>query len=57
MRSIPVGGSVERAAREQTVMCNQVAGLSRCLTRVQDAMSSQLITVIKEQGFSEAVAA
>ena len=34
--------SWERAAREQTVMCNQAAGLSRCLTRVQDAMSSQL---------------
>ena len=32
----------ERAAREQTVMCNEAAGLSRCLTRVQDAMSSQL---------------
>ena len=32
----------ERAAREQTVMCNQAAGLSGCLTRVQDAMSSQL---------------
>ena len=32
----------ERAAREQTVMCNQAAGLSCCLTRVQDAMSSQL---------------
>ena len=32
----------ERTAREQTVMCNQAAGLSRCLTRVQDAMSSQL---------------
>ena len=25
----------ERAVREQTVMCNQVAGLSHCLTRVQ----------------------
>ena len=35
----------ERAAREQTVMCNQAAGLSRCLTRVQDAMSSQLKTL------------
>ena len=35
----------ERAAREQTVMCNQTAGLSRCLTRVQDAMSSQLKTL------------
>ena len=32
----------ERAAREQTIVCNQAAGLSRCLTRVQDAMSSQL---------------
>ena len=32
----------ERAAREQTVMCNQAAGLSRYLTRVQDAMSSYL---------------
>ena len=32
----------ERAAREQTVMCNQAAGLSRCLTTVQDAMSTQL---------------
>ena len=32
----------ERAAREQTVMCNQAAGLSRCLARVQDAMSTQL---------------
>ena len=35
----------ERAAREQTVMCNQAAGLSRCLTRVQDAMSAQLRTL------------
>ena len=26
------------AACEQTVMCNQAAGLSRCLTRVQDAV-------------------
>ena len=38
-------GCWERAAREQTVMCNQAAGLSRCLTRVQDAMSSQLKTL------------
>ena len=35
----------ERAAPEQTVMCNQAASLSRCLTRVQDAMSSQLKTL------------
>ena len=26
-------------------MCNPAAGLSRCLTRVQDAMSSQLKTL------------
>ena len=32
----------ERAAREQTIMCNQAAGLSRCLTRVQDSMATQL---------------
>ena len=35
----------ERAAREQTVMCNQAAGLSRCLTRVQDSMNTQLKTL------------
>ena len=35
----------ERAAHEQTIMCNQAAGLSRCSTRVQDAMSSQLKTL------------
>ena len=35
----------ERTAREQTVMYNQAAGLSRCLTRVQDAMSAQLKTL------------
>ena len=39
----------ERASREQTIMCNQAAGLSRCLTKVQDAMSSQLknLTLIR----------
>ena len=35
----------ETAAREQTVMCNQAAGLSRCLTRVQDSMNTQLKTL------------
>ena len=35
----------ERAAHEQTVMCNQAAGLSRCLTRVQDSMNIQLKTL------------
>ena len=37
----------ERAAREQTIMCNQAAGLSRCLTRVQDSMATQLKTLRK----------
>ena len=32
----------ERAFREQSVLCNQVAGLSRCLTKVQDSMVTQL---------------
>ena len=32
----------ERAAREQSVMCTQAAGLSRCLTKVQDEMFTQL---------------
>ena len=35
----------ERTACEQTVMCNQDAGLSRCLTRVQDSMNTQLKTL------------
>ena len=35
----------ERAAREQTIMCNQAAGLSRCLTRVEDSMATQLKTL------------
>ena len=35
----------QRAAREQTIMCNQAAGLSRCLTRVQDSVNSQLKTL------------
>ena len=40
----------ERAAREQTVMCNQAAGLSRCLTKVQDAMSTQLKNLHLDKG-------
>ena len=38
------------AAREQTVMCNQAAGLSRCLTRVQDTMSTQLKNLHLDKG-------
>ena len=32
----------ERAARDQSYMCNQAAAFSQCLTRVQDNMASQL---------------
>ena len=32
----------EKAFREQSVMCNHAAGLSRCLTKVQDSMVTQL---------------
>ena len=32
----------ERAARDQSYMCNQAAAFSRCLTRVQDNMASEL---------------
>ena len=35
----------ERAAREQTIMYNHAAGLSRRLTRVQDPMTTQLKTL------------
>ena len=40
----------ERAAREQSVMGNQTAGLSRCLTRVKDAMSTQLKNLHSDKG-------
>ena len=40
----------ERSAREQTVMCNQAAGLSRCLTKVYDAMIAQLKTLHSDKG-------
>ena len=32
----------ERAACDQSYMCNQAAGLSRCLTKVQESMVTQL---------------
>ena len=40
----------ERAAREQSIMCNLAAGLSRCLTRVQDAISTQLKNLHLDKG-------
>ena len=40
----------ERPAREQSVMCNQAARLSRCLTRVQDTMSTQLKNLYSDKG-------
>ena len=44
----------ERAAREKTVTCNQAASLSRCLTRVQDVMSTQCksLDMVKGKGKS-----
>ena len=35
----------ERAFREQSVMCNQAAGLSRCVMKVQDSMVKHLKTL------------
>ena len=35
----------ERAVREQSVMCNQAAGLSRCLMKVQNSMVTRLKTL------------
>ena len=40
----------ERAAREQSIMCNQAVGLSRCLTRVQDSMSTHLRSLHVDRG-------
>ena len=40
----------ERVAREQSIMCNQAAGLSRCLTRVQDSMSTHLSSLHVDKG-------
>ena len=37
------------SCREQSVMCNQAAGLSRCLTKVQDSMVTHLKTLTKER--------
>ena len=40
----------EQSARQQTFMCNQAAGLSRCLTKVQDSMVAQLKTLHLDKG-------
>ena len=44
----------ERAFREQSVMCNQAAGLSRCLTKVQDSMVTQLKSLGVDTGKGKA---
>ena len=44
----------ERAAREQTFMCNQAAGLSRCLTKIQDTMVTQHKTLYLDKGKGKA---
>ena len=40
----------ERAARDQSYICNQAAGFSRCLTKVQDSMSQQLRVLQSDKG-------
>ena len=40
----------ERSAREQTLMCNQAAGFSWCITKVQDPMVAQLKTLQTDMG-------
>ena len=44
----------EMAFREQSVMCNQAAGLSRCLTKVQDSMVTQLKSLGVDTGKGKA---
>ena len=44
----------ERAFREQSVMCNQAAGLSRCLIKVQDSMVTQLKSLRVDTGKGKA---
>ena len=44
----------KRSAREQTYMCNEAAGLSRRLTKVQDAMVAQLQTLQLDKGKDKA---
>ena len=46
----------ERSAREQTFICNQAAGLSRCLIKVQDSMVAQLKTLHLDKGKGKAAA-
>ena len=44
----------ERALQEQSVMCNQAAGLSRCLTKIQDSMVTQLKSLRVDTGKGKA---
>ena len=44
----------EKAFWEQSVMCNQAAGLSRCLTKVQDSMVTQLKSLRVDTGKGKA---
>ena len=40
----------ERAARDQSYMCNQAASFSHCLTKVQDSMANQLKLLQNDKG-------
>ena len=44
----------ERVFREQSMICNQAAGLSRCLTKVQDSMVTQLKSLRVDTGKGKA---
>ena len=44
----------ERAFREQSMMCNQAAGLSRCLIKVQDSLVTHLKTLRVEKAKGKA---
>ena len=39
----------EKSARDSTFICNQAAGFSRCLTKVQDSMATQLKVIQDEK--------
>ena len=49
-RNLPTAPPSRALNREQSIMCNQAAGLSRCLTRVQDSVSTHLKSLHLDKG-------
>ena len=45
----------EKSAREATYVCNQAAGLSRCINKVQQGMTAQLKIIQSEQSKGKSV--